>query len=265
MITFSRRCISDQDFPEWQSCQSKFDSIKINISNTEIEKNDGMLQAIFANGTLGGGVLAKGSFQEELRFMRECELLAVRLFTPSLKENECVVVKGIQQYNEIKGYGSTFEWCDLCNDTTPMDGSGRRQKTVVFFDAKQFTKSNADIQFESEHIVRELRKAYTAFFNELPTPPPAVSTGKWGCGYFNGNAQLKSIIQLMAAVVAERSLVFSTCGDANFGASFYMMYEYICEHKITIAELFKILQRYTTEANGSELFDFIIDKHSEQR
>jgi poly(ADP-ribose) glycohydrolase len=35
----------------------------------------------------------------------------------------------------------------------------------------------------------------------------------WGCGVFNGDPELKAIIQLMACALSRRDLVFFTFGD----------------------------------------------------
>lgn len=54
-------------------------------------------------------------------------------------------------------------------------------------------------------IVRELLKAYVGFecSNELASfekeEKMSISTGRWGCGIFGGDPQLKFLIQWLAA------------------------------------------------------------------
>ncbi len=45
----------------------------------------------FANEYVGGGVLGRGSVQEELLFLKHPELMASILFTEKLLDNECLV------------------------------------------------------------------------------------------------------------------------------------------------------------------------------
>lgn len=48
----------------------------------------------FANKRVGGGALATGCVQEEIRFMITPELIISRLFTEVLDPNECLIVTG---------------------------------------------------------------------------------------------------------------------------------------------------------------------------
>jgi poly(ADP-ribose) glycohydrolase len=59
-------------------------------------------------------------------------------------------------------------------------------------------------------VRRELNKALIAF--SYPNKK-VLSTGKWGCGAFGGDPQLKFMIQWMAATVAERPMIFHTFQD----------------------------------------------------
>ena len=62
-------------------------------------------------------------------------------------------------------------------------------------------------------ILRELNKACLAFKVQ-----DNISTGKWGCGAFNGNVILKFLLQWIAFSAKERSegsLIFNTYNDAE--------------------------------------------------
>ncbi len=52
------------------------------------------LQVDFANRFVGGGVTGSGLVQEEIRFLINPELIAARLFTEALEDNECLIVTG---------------------------------------------------------------------------------------------------------------------------------------------------------------------------
>ncbi|CAF4298911.1 unnamed protein product, partial [Adineta steineri] len=86
-----------------------------------------------------------------------------------------------------------------------------------------------------------------------------IATGNWGCGAFNGNKQLKAIIQLIAASQAERPLVYLTFRDQNLVLSFYKVYKYLLDEKATVKDLCTYLQQYTTLYNKITLFDYILE------
>ena len=93
------------------------------------------------------------------------------------------------------------------------DGWNRLHTEVLAMDAIYFRSPK--IQFEEAKIVRELKKCYASFkpnndemsfsssigqpqpqqqqqnSNERPPHYPALATGNWGCGAFNGDRQLK--------------------------------------------------------------------------
>ena len=60
-------------------------------SHGSIEDQSGMLQVDFANEHVGGGVLERGSVQEELFFLKCPELIAAKVFTERLADEECLV------------------------------------------------------------------------------------------------------------------------------------------------------------------------------
>lgn len=63
---------------------------------------------------------------------------------------------------------------------------------------------------------------------------PAIATGNWGCGAFRGNPKLKILIQLMAAAVAGRSMVYFTFGDTKLRDDVAAMYAHLVHHDIDI-------------------------------
>jgi len=65
---------------------------------------------------------------------------------------------------------------------------------------------NPAIQFSYENVQRELIKAYTSFH---ATRLPAIATGNWGCGAFNGDRQLKGIGKVDCLIDAHFQHAFS--------------------------------------------------------
>ena len=60
-----------------------------------------------------------------------------------------------------------------------------------------------------------------------PTPcgrGMAVATGNWGCGAFGGDVRLKALLQLMAAAVSGRDVVYFTFGDRQLQEDLFSMH-----------------------------------------
>lgn len=207
---------------------------------------------------IGGGVLGQGCVQEEIRFMICPELLISRLFTEILKPNEALIVVGVEQYSTYTGYASSFEWSGNYQDETPMDPSRRRKCQLVAIDALPF--SVAKHQYRPELMLRELIKAYVGFSRvHHQDVVPGVASGNWGCGAFNGNPMLKSLLQLMVCTVTNRPLVYYTFGDVHLVDDIYKIYQFLCEKNVTVSKLWNCLLTFSQikEPPGDELFSYI--------
>ena len=98
---------------------------------------------------------------------------------------------------------------------------------------------------------RELNKAYTGFATPESTPSK-VATGLWGCGAFGGNPEFKALIQLLAASLAGRDMVFFAYGNAEFYQDFENFLTFLQSFpKLTIGELYKILALFCDRVNGT--------------
>lgn len=75
----------------------------------------------------------------------------------------------------------------------------------------------------------------------------AIATGNWGCGAFHGNPKLKVLIQLIAAAVAGRSMVYFTFGDTNLRDEVATMYTHLVQHDIDIGKHAKYRRCKVTE------------------
>lgn len=91
------------------------------------------------------------------------------------------------------------------------------------------------------HFVFNLQ-AFIGFKHDLGTL--GVATGKWGCGVFNGDKYLKSMLQLMACCVTGRPLAYYTFGDKTFRDEFFNMSEYLSNNKVRIGELMLLFYRF---------------------
>jgi len=52
--------------------------------------------------------------------------------------------------------------------------------------------SNTLTQYQMNHVIRELNKAYSGFYSNKDSPID-IATGNWGCGAFNGNHYFKGL------------------------------------------------------------------------
>ncbi|XP_014470896.1 PREDICTED: poly(ADP-ribose) glycohydrolase-like [Dinoponera quadriceps] len=257
VITIERRYIPPEDCPKWHSLVKKLPSLHITSKGTIENEGAGFLQVDFANKYVGGGVLGLGCVQEEIRFVICPELMVTMLVTEELDDTEALIVSGIERYSKYEGYSSTFKWKGDFVDETPRDSSGRRMTSVVAIDALYFKQSS--LQFNISNVTRELNKAYVGFVGSDVNKEnlSAIATGNWGCGAFHGNPKLKVLIQLMAAAVAGRSMVYFTFGDTNLRDEVATMYAYLIQHDVDIARIFSMLSEYHRDsASSSARSDF---------
>ncbi|XP_077115453.1 poly(ADP-ribose) glycohydrolase isoform X2 [Ranitomeya variabilis] len=266
LVTFTRQCITQ--FPEWEKSTKKLRRLHITCEGTIEGNGHGMLQVDFANRYVGGGVTSAGLVQEEIRFIINPELIAARLFTEELDNNECLIITGADQYSEYKGYAESYRWDNAHNDEAPRDHWQRRTTEIVAIDAFHF-RCHID-QFAPDKIKRELNKAYCGFFREgiPPEKLSAVATGNWGCGAFGGDSKLKALIQLLAAAETGRDVVYFTFGDKALMHEVYKMHDFLIENDKTVGDIYKLLLMYYSEKckncssprPDTKLYSFIFNK-----
>lgn len=258
LVTFTRQHVNFGELPSWETSSHHLPELHINSSGL-IEEMEGLLQVDFANKYIGGGVLGLGCVQEEIRFVLSPELIVSRLFTQVLDKTEALIVTGTEQYNIASGYASTFSWTGSHQDSTSRDIWKRRLCQVVAIDALRFT--HPKVQYRPNLIVRELNKVYAGFkvLKGSVGVPVGVATGNWGCGAFNGNPRLKSLIQLAACGYVGRSVAYFTFGDEKLRNDISTMHIFLKENNVTVGELAQILVQYGQRewADGSDLYQYI--------
>ena len=111
-----------------------------------------------------------------------------------------------------------------------------------------YYRGDASNQFKPNLVLRELNKAYCAF--KIPSASNSkrpVATGNWGCGAFNGDPELKFIIQLLAASEAERPIHMFTFGDKNQSEQIELLMTRLNQERATCGALYNILLKYHDE------------------
>ncbi|GMF54423.1 unnamed protein product [Phytophthora fragariaefolia] len=185
------------------------------VSDILIEDLDKHLQIDFANKFAGGGVLNSGCVQEEIRFLLSPELLVSCLIFAKLESHEAFVIHGTERYSAYQGYGGSFVYGGNFQDSTSLisqpDGCFRRQCVIVGIDATDYGSAQVERQYTRGHVWRDLVKAYAGFaypnaYDDGRCWP--VATGNWGCGVFQGDRELKFLIQWLAASLRHRDLVY---------------------------------------------------------
>jgi hypothetical protein len=228
----------------WKSCDFKICPCDIRLQGS-LEDEPDTSHVDFANKMIGGGVIGKGCVQEEIRFLINTECIISRLFTEEFDDNECLIIRGSKRFANYSGYSDTFQF------EGPYDGPVFHEEIVCidalnFMDRSMFR--NTTDQYKPQWIVRELNKAYCAF-QKLSYDPfnhdMSIATGHWGGGAFSGDRELKAIVQLMAATVAQRKgMIYFAYGDENFRNNFDPMYSLLQNLGATVSELFSALMEY---------------------
>ncbi|CAF1331347.1 unnamed protein product [Rotaria magnacalcarata] len=257
VITFRRYALPDQALPKWGKSTKGLTAMHLTTAR-KIEDIECVLQVDFANKYIGGGVLTSGCAQEEIRFVICPEMLVSLLVCEVLAPNECIYLIGCERYSSYRGYANTFKYAGDYIDDKAKDNWGRKWSHLVAIDATYYRERT--IQYNMKSIKRELIKALAGFHAHGRTPNDAfpIATGNWGCGAFNGDRQLKVIIQLAAASEAVRPLIYATYGDKNLIESFYPVYDYLIGQRAQVQHLYRYLDQYCNGRSRSSIFDFIL-------
>lgn len=185
-------------------------NIDLDIDHACSEDFRGKLMVDFANSSIGGGVLGHGAVQEEIIFLKHIEPLVCLVFTEELTDSESFVIIGSTRYNSTKGYSFGFEWEDNFMDCVSLDSSNRNDTHIVAIDAYDFS-GKEHLQYLPRYLQRELDKCAVGFLGDPEeTGLRGVASGKWGCGVFKGDEELKFLIQWLAASACAREFIFLT-------------------------------------------------------
>jgi len=256
IISYERRSLSEKQ--SWSSSRKTLIDVQVQRNGGIEDAGEDMLQVDFANRRIGGGVLGDGMTQEELRFMLSPELIVSRLFTEVFLDDEAMVITGTKQFSSSTGYMNTFRWRKIEGrlPAASKDNLGREFEQVVAIDALKFSTGATNVQFSKANIDRELHKSYVGYKQGAVGKP--IATGNWGGGVFNGDRQLKFLIQWMSASQNDRPLmVYYTLHNEEESRSYEEMRNLLKNKNVTVGQLYNILLKYEREGNGRSVFDFV--------
>ncbi|KAJ7150496.1 hypothetical protein C8R43DRAFT_1191752 [Mycena crocata] len=213
---------------------------------------------ISANSHIGFGRTAS---QEEMHVGCSPQSLPAKLFTPPLKADEVMVLRGCEALIEIAGYGRSAALAAILPAGTSTTTTARdwSQRTMLFMDALEldsYDTSDATPDLLPGNVDREFTKAYTAFASYGEAGPyETVVTGHWGCRAFGGNREIKSMIQWCAASMARVHLNFVCEKNDPFAANFRSFTSEVLQRGWTVHAVLAVLRGMpSTDPGGKYAF-----------
>lgn len=235
---------------EWLEADRLLNEFEIIHEDNKKMQLKGVIDVDFANKIVGGGTLTNGSVQEEIKFMMSPESIISMMLFESLEDNEIGYIEGTDQINEYEGYKKTFNFNGNfdCKKEMDFEENEENQNAILIMDALSFQDMDPEEQYKKENILRELNKSYLGFKSHKYK---VIITGKWGCGVFQGDSQLKFLLQWISASMCQKKMLFSTFGELDFNTDFFQA---ICE-KNKVKELLKYILSY--KRKDGKLFEYI--------
>ena len=270
---------SDHDLDAWSADTTALCDVKAASHGTIEDAGPDVLHLDFANAYMGGGVLGQGCVQEEIRFLICPELIVSRLLCERLQDNEATLFQGFERFSNYTGYAKSFAYAGPYEDAKEAD----RRPPLLAIDATHFRYGSNLQQFGDPSIERELNKALAGF-----TPSPSegslnlpLCTGNWGCGAFGGDLQMKALIQLLAASLANRPCMhYLTFGDDALADGLNRLVARLKQNSCSVGELVKLLRKFPptrwpqkpplqgVSGYYADLFGFIerkLDRHEQRQ
>ena len=217
------------------------------------------------NITMGNDVFAGQLSDETVHFLCRPELLASTLFVSGLKDNETLFVAGSRAFS-VANYalsGAVSFEPNLNHD---------RSSVAILANPIKYNLLSKHEQFEVFNIGTEILKVCCAFNAEHEQEVwyshtgskidqlPSIVTGNWGCDEENmGDPSLKFIIQVLAASICERSLIYCPQENENLLSHIKQFYNNGGAF-VTVQECFKKLETFAAVRlvkSGTNLLEYL--------
>uniref|UniRef100_A0A7S4CI82 PARG catalytic Macro domain-containing protein n=1 Tax=Eutreptiella gymnastica TaxID=73025 RepID=A0A7S4CI82_9EUGL len=182
------------------------------------------------------------------------------MLNTKMQDHEAILMAGTEQFSQPKGYSRSLTYGGPFKDLTPIH-SRMRQSYIVAIDALNLRRSakGINMQYTQEGVQRELTKAWAGFNTSasgLPVPT-TIATGNWGCGVFDGDVALKSLIQLLACSESEKVMRYYPWDDARVQTVLPAMVQAMQEKGVTVGQLSSLLLH---DAQPGDVFQQVNDK-----
>lgn len=225
------------------------------------------LHADFANKYIGGGTLSGGCVQEEIRFAICPELIVSQLLCQVMKLDEAIQIIGAEQFCSYEGYMWRLRYAGDFKDTSARESDGTVLNGISAIDAldgRGIPRFRAlDTQLHLQLMLRELNKALAGFKPAHPSIAkgfPILATGNWGCGVFGGNADLKALLQWIAASEGGIKIRYFPFDEKNLGNRLKAISETFVAQKVTVGSLWAALLEISEEIRNRCIADIPLQK-----
>ena len=227
----------------------------VNKGGIEAKEIKNSIQVNFANKFIGGGALTSGTVQEEIRYFVSPECLPSIMLFECFENHEVGYLFGTEKINAYKGYSSTFTYegdFNYAGDFPTVSQNNEKgdmlDDSMLALDAIHFRYYSE--QYSEENILRELNKAYLGF--KTDPKKDIIMTGKWGCGVFKGDPQLKFLLQWIACSQCKKEMMFFSVGDTSLEKADLML-----SLKVDVGALMEKILKF--RPNGSmKLFEYVL-------
>lgn len=240
-LTTDRICGTALTKEQWAASRERLLPLDLAPDKVGFESAPELAHVDFANKSIGGGVLAGGYVQEEIRFAMCPELLVLLLVCPVLGEGEVLQIAGAERYCSYRGYGLSLQYDGEYREQAATLPDGSIDNALLAMDAQDFRNADSGLQaqLQDPRILRDLNKSLAAFtpVDEASRKRfPVVATGNWGSGAFQGCPQLKALLQWASASRCGRSLRYFPF-DQDFGPSLQELSRRAVAKGVTVGEL----------------------------
>jgi hypothetical protein len=240
-----------------------------------IDEQHALPRVDFANKFIGGGSLSQGCVQEEITFSIHPELNVSRYLCEVMGDHEAMLLLNAREYSSIVPgtYARTTRHRVAVDPArTPVPN------VIIAIDAVHFQRDDT-WQFTTDGMLREVHKALAGFqpvpgslvalapqLTAHPSLLDSIATGNWGCGAFNGDVELKALLQWVAASVCGRTMHYFPFDNTRVASVFPRLAAALVEKRVTAGELFRCLGdnavlhvQSRPAGRGSGLFDLVIE------
>ena len=205
----------------WAASRAPLCALKVQPLHTSIDdqEGNGIVRVDFANAQIGGGVFLStpgSTAQEEITFATHPELCVSKLLCEGMGDGEAILLRGARHITKHTGYLASFQCAGPVEGNVPTDVAAR----WLAIDALRYEDQGPASQLLNfQKTRRELHKAWTGFRGAVlhreigAAAETIVATGMWGCGAFNGDPEVKALVQLLAASQAGVSQVLFHAWD----------------------------------------------------